>query len=297
MTRSTPKKLVLSLSLALTAFSAVLAEGNKTHVNWATFNVRLDTKADSLNRWDYRKDTVADYIRRNQIDIIGMQETLANQIDDLVEALPNYGYVGVCREDGDRKGEATPIFFRTDRFEVLESNTFWLSQYPDSVGFIGWDGACTRIATWAKLRNKDNGQVFMAVNTHFDHIGKEARRNAALLIVDRMKKIVADEPVVLTGDFNVNDESEPYRIITSGDLAMFDSYKEAATTSGPSYSWHDYGRCPIEKRDKIDFIFVTKGVEVLSSHILQEHEYNPEKPETRWGYVSDHNPIIAELEF
>ncbi len=285
------------LFLAVVTLCGACSEGQPTRVNWATFNIRYDNPEDSLNNWQYRREAVADYITTNAIDIVGMQEVLYNQLQDLVSLLPSYNYVGVCRDDGDKEGEASPIFYRADRFEVLDSSTFWLSQYPDSVGFIGWDGACTRIATWAKLRDKATDKVFMAINTHFDHVGAEARKNAALLIIDKIKEIVGSEPAVLTGDLNVSDKSEAYRTITTNEFVLRDTYKEAPVVTGPSYTWHDFGQCNPMFRDKIDFIFVTADVKVLAAHIDQEHAYDPAQPETEWGYLSDHNPVMAEIEF
>ncbi|MCF0160775.1 MAG: endonuclease/exonuclease/phosphatase family protein, partial [Bacteroidaceae bacterium] len=170
-------------------------------LTWASMNVRLDTPADSMKNWMYRRDTMANFIKAQDLDIVGMQEVLYNQLTDLSERLPEYSHVGVGREDGATQGEHMCIFFKKDKFDVLDSNTFWLSQYPDSIGFVGWDGACPRVATWAKLKDKETGKVFMAVNTHFDHIGVEARHNGALLIMERIKDIVGDQPAVLTGDF------------------------------------------------------------------------------------------------
>ncbi len=284
-------------ALIVLSFCASCSEVQKIHVNWATFNIRLENPGDSLNNWEYRKEMVADYVKLNDIDIVGMQEVVYSQLEYLAAALPDYDYVGVCREDGDKKGEATPIFFRSDRFEALASNTFWLSQYPDSIGFIGWDGAYPRIATWVKLRDKSNDRIFMAINTHFDHIGVEARKNAALLIIDKIKEIVGDELAVLTGDFNVGEDSEAYHTITENEFVLLDSHKLAPITTGPAYTWHDFGKEIPSQKEKIDFIFVTKDIEVLSSNIFQEHTYDPEKPETEWGYLSDHNPVMAELAF
>ena len=122
------------------------------------------------------------------MDIVGMQEVLHNQLEDLLQRLPGYKSIGVGRDDGKTKGEYAPILYKEDRFEVLDSNTFWLSQYPDSIGFIGWDGACTRIATWAKMKDRQSGKIFMAVNTHFDHVGVTARREGALLIIRKIKR-------------------------------------------------------------------------------------------------------------
>ncbi len=277
------------------AFCSCSTEKSDT-VKWATFNIRYDNPEDSLNNWKYRRDMVANFIKANNIDIIGMQEVLYNQLTDLSERLPEYDHVGVCRDDGDKKGEASPLFFRKDKFNALDTGNFWLSQYPDSAGFIGWDGACCRIASWAKLEDKKTGQVFMAVNTHFDHVGVEARRNAALLIIERIKEIVGDKPAVLTGDFNVNDKSEAYKTITTNEFVLRDAHKIAEHTSGPAYSWHDWGKQPMKDREKIDFVFTTKNIRVISSRIEQNHEIDSLKPETQWGYISDHCPVVTELE-
>lgn len=262
----------------------------KVRVAWATFNVRYDNPGDSLNSWPYRRDTVCGFIRTRGLDVVGMQEVLHGQLEDLKAGLPGYAAVGVGRDDGKEAGEYSPLFYRADKFELLDSSTFWLSQYPDSAGFIGWDGACTRIATWAKLRDRATGKVFMAVNTHFDHVGTEARRQGALLIIRRIKDIVGDRPAVLTGDFNVNDRSEAYRTLTTNDFVLRDAYKIADRRTGPAYTFHDFGREPMERREKIDFIFVTPHVKVLRADIAPN-------PETPTGYLSDHNPHMALLEF
>ena len=286
------------LVFALAAFMAVTMnargirqnQSENIQVKWATFNIRYDNPDDKLNNWKYRKDTVAQYIQDKDLDIIGMQEVLHNQLMDLKERLPQYTAVGVGREDGKTKGEYAPLFFRTDKFEVLDSNTFWLSQYPDSAGFIGWDGACTRIATWAKLKDKKTGKIFMAVNTHFDHVGVEARKNGALLIIKRIKEIVGNRPAVVTGDFNVTDKSEAYHTMTTNEFVLFDVFKKNAEHVGPTYTFHDFARIPLEKREKIDFIFVTPNIKVIKTEIAQN-------PETKTGFLSDHNPHMALLEF
>lgn len=287
------KKLLI---ICLAGISGILTNAcqekktEKITVNWATFNIRYDNPADSLNNWKYRKDTVAAFIKANQLDIVGMQEVLHNQLEDLKQRLPEYAEVGVGREDGKTQGEYAPLFYRRDRFEALDSNTFWLSQYPDSVGFIGWDGACTRIATWAKLKDRKTGKIFMAVNTHFDHIGVEARKNSALLIIQKIKEIVGDQPAVLTGDFNVSDQWDAYTTITTNSFVLKDAYKIADKQEGVNYTFHDFGREPIDKREKIDFIFVTPQIKVKDTSIPQESQ-----GET--GFLSDHNPQLATLEF
>lgn len=279
------------ITLSIIIFTACnnkrLAE-NDILVKWCTFNIRYDNPADSLNNWKFRKDSVADFIAKNNFDVIGMQEVLDNQLNDLKKKLPQYSHVGVGREDGKTGGEYAPIFYLHDKYELLDSNTFWLSQYPDSAGFIGWDGACTRIATWAKLKDIKSGKIFMAVNTHFDHVGTEARKKSALLIIDKIKEIVGNKPAILTGDFNVTDSSEAYKTITNNNFVIKDAYKICDKKEGTTYTFHDFGRIALEKRQKIDFIFVTPSIKVLETKIA-ENKNN--------FFLSDHNPHIATLEF
>lgn len=272
----------------------ILSFSCNTHHNhsikWGTFNIRYDNPADSINGWEYRKDSVADFIKDNSIDVIGLQEVLNNQLTDLKDRLPEYGSTGVGRDDGKEKGEYAPILYRKDKFELMESNTFWLSQYPDSAGFTGWDGACTRIATWARLRTKTNNQTIFTVNTHLDHVGREARQKGILLIIEKIKELAKDAPVVITGDFNVSDTSEVYQTITSADLKLIDAHKKAEKSYGVQYTFHNFGKQPSDKREKIDFIFVTPGIKVKESNIPEEGNLNG-------YYISDHNPQIVSLEF
>lgn len=256
----------LGLSLCMTIASCHAPQPT-SEITWSTFNIRYDNPYDSLNSWTYRKDTVANFIKAQNLDIVGMQEVLHQQLEDLKSRLPEYAEVGVGREDGKTQGEYAPLFYKKDRFELLDNNTFWLSQYPDSVGFIGWDGACTRIATWAKLKDKTNGKIFMAINTHFDHVGTEARKKGALLIIEKIKEIVGDQPAVVTGDFNVSDQSEAYQTITGNSFVLKDAHKIALQQEGASYTFHDFGRIPADSCEKIDFIFVTPQIEVQRSYI------------------------------
>lgn len=280
------KRLFLAIAVITSAFFSLPCQAQT--ITWATFNIRYDNPADQSNNWQFRKDTVTRFIQAQDMDIVGMQEVLHNQLEDLLQRLSSYKSIGVGRDDGKTKGEYAPILYKEDRFEVLDSNTFWLSQYPDSIGFIGWDGACTRIATWAKMKDKQSGKIFMAVNTHFDHVGVTARREGALLIIRKIKEIVGDRPAVLTGDFNVNDQSEAYRTITSNAFVLKDAAKIAGKQTGVDYTFHNFGQIPSEQCEKIDFIFVTPQIKVLDSFI-------PKEAAPGSKFLSDHNPQIVHL--
>ena len=279
-------KKILFLLLAIVTMASCTEE--KANVRWATFNMRLDTPADSLNNWKYRKERVAQYIQNMKLDVVGTQEVLQNQFNDLKSLLPDFEGVGVARDDGKETGEYSAVFYRKSVFDALDSGTFWLAENPDSVGMMGWDAACVRVATWAKLQHKATGKIVMAVNTHFDHVGKVARRESALLIIRKIKEIVGNRPAVLTGDFNVTDQSEAYNTIVSNEFVLLDAHKVAEKVGGVSYTFHDFDRREMEKRSKIDFVFVTPQIKVLQSEVTQE---------VKEALLSDHNPQWTELEF
>ena len=279
-------KKILFLLLAMVTMASCSEE--KVNVRWATFNMRLDTPADSLNNWKYRKERVAQYIQDMKLDVVGTQEVLQNQFNDLKSLLPDFEGVGVARDDGKETGEYSAVFYRKTVFDALDSGTFWLAENPDSVGMMGWDAVCVRVATWAKLQHKATGKIVMAVNTHFDHVGKVARRESALLIIRKIKEIVGDQPAVLTGDFNVTDQSEAYNTIVSNEFVLLDAHKVAEKTGGASYTFHGFDKVDMEKRSKIDFVFVTPQIKVLHSEVT---------PEVKEALLSDHNPQWTELEF
>lgn len=281
-------KKILIMLLAAWCMVSCTSEDKKINVRWATFNLRYDNQGDAPNHWGARKERVAQYIKDTKIDVFGTQEVLHHQFEDMKAMLPNFEAVGVGRDDGKTKGEYSAVYYRKDKFTALDSGTFWLSENPDSIGKMGWDAACPRVATWAKLQDKETGKIFMAVNTHFDHVGVVARNQSALLIISKIKEIVGDRPAVLTGDFNVTDKSDAYATITTNEFVLKDAHKIAEKTAGVNYSFHGFTRVPVEKRDKIDFIFVTPQIRVLHS------EVTPEIPE---ALLSDHNPNWADLEF
>ncbi|MBQ8454043.1 MAG: endonuclease/exonuclease/phosphatase family protein [Bacteroidaceae bacterium] len=288
--------LLLTMLLPMMCFSAPKEKTAK--LRWGTFNIRLKTTIDDEKGWgwDVRRDRVASYIKKNRIDVVGMQEVLHVQLEDLLARLPEYDYVGVGRTDGKMKGEYSPVFFRKDKFEVLEKGNFWLSETPDVPGSVGWDAALERIASYAKLRDKRSGKVFMAVNTHFDHVGVKARRESAKLIMRKIQEIVGDQPAVVTGDFNVTEDDEAYVTMLGGEMVngklvnckLNDAYHMNAKHTGANYTWHNYCRIPAEKAEKIDFIFLTPTISVKRTHIEQP---NPD------AMLSDHNPHWADLKF
>lgn len=256
-----------------------------------TFNIRYDNPADSLDNWAYRKDRAAKAIRFYDADIVGTQEVLHNQLEDLRQRLPGYEVIGVGREDGKEKGEYSALWYRTDRFTAQDSGWFWLSETPEVAGSKGWDGACERIATWARLQDKLTGQELFVLNTHLDHVGVEARREGVKLVLDKVQELGGDLPVIVTGDFNAEPESGVIKQVT--DAAdpehLTDARTVAALVYGPDWTFHDFGRVPMEQRQRIDYVFVKNGLEVLKYGILAEAEGD--------AWLSDHAAVLVSVDY
>lgn len=259
-------------------------------VNVMSFNIRYDNPEDSLDNWQYRKDRAANAIRFYDVDILGTQEVLHNQLEDLKQRLPGYAVIGVGREDGKEKGEYSALWYKTDRFDLLDSGYFWLSETPEVAGSKGWDGACERIASWAKLQDKKSGKKYFALNTHLDHVGVAARREGISLILDRVNELSDGLPVIVTGDFNSDPQSDVIKHITdaANPEHLTDSRDVAAIVYGPSWSFHDFGNIPYDRRPLIDYVFVNQGLKVLRYGVLAEMENN--------AFLSDHAPVLVTVE-
>ncbi len=258
--------------------------------NIMSFNIRYDNPEDSLDNWQYRKDRAAKAIHFYDADILGTQEVLHNQLEDLKQRLPEYDVIGVGREDGKEKGEYSALWYKKDRFTVLDSGYFWLSETPEVAGSKGWDGACERIASWAKLKDNTSGKEIFALNTHLDHVGVAARREGVSLILDKVAELSNGLPVVVTGDFNAEPESDVIKHVTdaSNPKHLIDSRSVAPLVYGPSWSWHDFGKLPYDRRPLIDYVFVNKGLDVLKYGVLAETENE--------AFVSDHAPVLVTVE-
>ncbi|HET9747361.1 MAG TPA: endonuclease/exonuclease/phosphatase family protein [Chitinophagaceae bacterium] len=260
-------------------------------LNVMTFNIRYNTKNDSLNAWPYRKDKAASQVLFHHVHVLGVQEALHEQVMDLRQALSQYKYTGVGRDDGKTKGEYSAIFYDTTRLKLLGSSTFWLSLTPEVPGSKSWDAAITRIVTWARFRDLKSRKVFFVFNTHFDHIGKEARKESAKLLKQKVNQIAGKDPVVITGDFNSKPADDPIRIlIDSSDRDRFIDTKLVSKTPhyGPGGTFNGFTSKEIDLQP-IDFIFIKGKWKVLQHATLSQ----------TWEgrFSSDHFPVFAKLSF
>lgn len=281
--------LALAIVLSGCAHLAGGADRSDLALRAMTYNIRLDLASDGPNSWPHRKALVAALIGYEAPDVLGLQEVLLHQKTDLEAALPEFAFVGVARDDGVAQGEFSPLAFRRDRFELVDSGTFWLSPTPSRPG-RAWDAALPRIATWALLRERGAGLRRIAVlNTHFDHVGAEARANSAAIIADwAAERAAAGDPVVVLGDFNLPPSSEPMALL--GDPARsrlrLTRSASAAPPYGPPGTFNGF-RIDSAPSEPIDHVLVSDHFRVVRFATVTQH----------WGgrLASDHYPVAVDL--
>jgi endonuclease/exonuclease/phosphatase family metal-dependent hydrolase len=255
------------------------------NIRLVTYNIRYNNSGDGINAWPNRSNQVAALLDFHQVEIFGLQEALIGQIEDIQAKLPHMKWVGVGRDDGNKTGEFSPIFYNSKKFKALKSGYFWLSETPDKPG-LGWDAACNRICTWILLETDKKDKQFMVFNTHFDHVGVKARTESAKLILKKIKELnTLKLPVILTGDFNLTPEQEPIAVITK-ELKDSRSISKDAPY-GPTGTFNGF-KFDSPLKDRIDFVFVSDNVEVKQYGILSDSK--------DMRYPSDHLPVFVNLE-
>lgn len=260
-------KQILFVFLAFVLVGIQVSEAKELTV--ASFNVRYHNSSDSINGngWKQRCPVICNLIRFNDFEVFGAQEVLHDQLRDMLANLPGYDYVGVGRDDGKTKGEYAPIFYQKDKFKVLESGHFWLSEITDKPN-KGWDAALPRICTWAKLKDLETDFEFFFFNLHMDHIGVEARKNSAKLVLKKITEMCANKPVILTGDFNVDQHSPNYAVLEGSDL-LNDSYEVATVKYALNGTFNNF-KADRKTDSRIDHVFVSPSFTVERYGILTD---------------------------
>ncbi|HEX7014673.1 MAG TPA: endonuclease/exonuclease/phosphatase family protein [Cyclobacteriaceae bacterium] len=272
------RTLLLLVVLALTTPVFTLAQTLKI----MTYNIRFDNPRDGRNAWPNRKDRLIQLVREQTPDVLGVQEALHHQLTDMLAGLNDYAMVGVGRDDGKEKGEYSAILYRKSAFELRDQNTFWLSETPEVPGSKSWDAAITRVVTWARLYSKALGTEILAVNTHFDHIGKEARLRSAELIRKKIAELAGDLPVVVTGDFNFTRNDPPYQ-------AMMKPGGYKLTDSAPSNPPGTFCGFEVGSQEcvPIDYVFLSPHWQRTNYTILDKNNGR--------DYPSDHLPVVVSV--
>jgi endonuclease/exonuclease/phosphatase family metal-dependent hydrolase len=263
--------------------------GNDLHV--MTFNLRVPFLLDATNHWSFRKKNVINTIEKAHPDVLGVQECVAEQADYLREQLRDYTFRGVGRGDGARQGEFAAILYRHDKFKEIDHGYFWLSQTPNVPGSKGWGAWSTRMCTWIKLQPLDGSPAFAMFNAHLDNMSGRSRDMSARLMHERIQSLASGMGVIVTGDFNTDAGTTPYKLLLAGDQLgvpqlLFDAFRVAnPKVRGDEGTHHDFNG----KRggDRIDWILTTTAFTPVSSTINHSRAF--------MGYPSDHFPVEAFL--
>ncbi|QEG00870.1 Endonuclease/Exonuclease/phosphatase family protein [Stieleria maiorica] len=277
--------LLIALPIVSTSAQEESDDGPATQpLKVATYNVRYANPGDGEDVWPNRQEFVIEYCKRN--DIIGLQEVTEPQFAQLRAGLTDFDSYGVGRDDGKSGGEHAPFFYRSDKFEVIDKGTFWLSESPETVGVKGWDAALPRTCTWIHFRDKRSGAEFYVANTHFDHRGAKARAESGKLLAKRLGQLPKELPIILMGDFNCMIDSEPYNAIVTS-LTDARNASESDPT-GPNSTWNGFKK--IQPDRIIDHIFVR------AADVRQLAVHDPKTDRGR--FASDHLPvqIVVSLE-
>lgn len=277
----------------------------------ASYNIRYENHNDvkAGNGWQGRLPVIVDLLTWESPDIFGAQEVLEGQYEDLKRQLPAYAAYGIGRADGKTAGEYAPIFYKKDRFEVVDQGTFWLSETPQKPS-KGWDAVLPRICSWVKLKLRDNHKVIWAFNAHYDHVGVKARANSSQLILDKIEEMTQGEPTVLMGDFNVDQHHRAYQIIEASDL-MDDSFVNAEHRMAHNGTFNGF-HTEQWTSGRIDHIFTSPNIEVSHYALLTpvywrvdekaltvEPGHFPKEVSAKEAHLhmaSDHFPIMARLQ-
>ncbi len=262
-----------------------LTKQSKT-IKAMSFNIRYNNKHDGKDAWPVRKPIAFKVVNTHQPDIIGMQEVLHSQAQDIRANLPQYTFHGVGRDDGKTRGEYSPILFRTSRFTILQKGHLWLSEKPDTPGVVSWDSSMTRMASWVLLSDKyaPKQTPLLIINAHYDHRGRQARIESSKVIAKKMQPISKNAQVIILGDFNVPPFTPPYKTLIS-QLNLKDAHGHMNTDNDRTF--HGFKGIPTGAR--IDWVLHSPSLIASDSKIIRSHQNG--------RYPSDHFPVITSLQY
>lgn len=281
---------IFSALLLMIIPASLHAEEPALAVRVMSFNLRYINAGDTGQKtWLARRDHASQVIREDKADVIGLQEAFRSMLDDIAVRVPGYEEIGVGREDGKTTGEYAAILVKKDRFNVLDSGTFWLSDTPTVPNSATWKNHVTRVCTWAKLEDRATKRMLCFFNTHLDHESQEAREKGVALILEHVAAVSADTPVIITGDFNAAEENPAISKMKISPRHMVDTWRELNLTVPMTDSGTMSLFTGVRDTAKIDYIFVPAGTRIVESEIIRRN---------REGiYPSDHYPVRASVEF
>lgn len=286
----TTKKYRRLTIMALMAFLPIISFGQEMLVG--TYNIRNKNQSDSINGevWSKRCQVIGDLVNFMSPVIFGTQEVLHGQLKDMLNVFDGYDYVGVGRDDGVEKGEYAAIFYQKNRLKLLDHGDFWLNETPDTPR-LGWDAACIRICTWGKFMDTMTEREFYFFNLHMDHVGKVARREGARLVVSKIRELAAGAPVILTGDFNVDQTDEIYLIFTESGI-LKDAYSCAKIRFAENGTFNNFNP-RMKTNSRIDHVFVSPITEVKAYGVLTDIYWSSMSD---IHLPSDHYPVFVRID-
>jgi endonuclease/exonuclease/phosphatase family metal-dependent hydrolase len=291
MPRRISPRLPTALLLVVTAALAAAQATVRDPLTVMSFNIRYGTAKDGDNHWSLRKDMLFDVVREQDADLVGLQEALGAQVDEIVAAVPIYAAIGVGRDDAASAGEHSAILFRKDRLRVADAGTFWFSDTPSVPASKSWGNNITRICTWARFIDR-GGRAFYLFNLHLDHESQPSRERSTQLLRQRIDaREFARDPVIVTGDFNVGEKNPALATLVSSQAAelpppFLDTFRVLYPTEATvgTFTGFKFGNTAGEK---IDYVLVQPGAEVLSATIVRTSRND--------RYPSDHFPVAARI--
>ncbi len=280
-----------SLFLCVLLDSCALTGPKKSAARVVSYNIRYHNPDDGVNAWSKRKEAFSELLGEYDPDILGVQEALSDQMEDLQAALPGHGVLGTGRDDGKDGGEYCGIFFRQSKYNLIDQGQFWLSDTPDVIASVGWDAALTRIATWAILQDKSSGAKIFVLNGHFDHRGVLARTNSARLIMEKTAELSDGVPIVILGDFNSMPDSDAFNNFVGAQVSpkVRDGFEVCSARDGYEGTFQGFDLRSDSKR-RIDYIFLSDDLDCSSYSVPGDLIDNAR-------YYSDHLPVIADLTY
>lgn len=277
-------KTSLKIILTILIISTVHSFGQSTSA--MSYNIRYDNPKDGENWWKKRKEAVVTLINTYHPEVFGIQEGKHHQVQYLDSSLTQYNYIGVGRDDGKTKGEYSALFYDTTKYTVTKQSTFWLSEQSNEIS-VGWDASMERICTYGLFEHKETGNKIWIFNTHYDHIGVQAREMSSKLIVSKIEELNKSEfPIIFMGDLNSVPESNAIQTLTT---TLEDTFHLSTQNhKGPIGTFNGFDpSIPLDNR--IDYVFV-KGIAVTSHLHINDKR-------TDGFFISDHLPVLVTLQF
>jgi len=277
-------RLLLLLLLTASACRAPGAANNVADLRVMSFNIRYGSADDGTNSWPLRHGLVMDVVEEFEPDVLGLQEALRFQLDEIEAEYPHLGEVGVGRDDGETRGEYSAILYDRERLRLVEQGTFWLSDTPERIASTSWGNSITRICTWARFEDREAGGGFHVFNTHWDHRSQPSRERSALLILERIREVVAGGPVLVLGDFNAGEGNPAFRtLVTDGELKLADSFRRLHPAQVQAGTFNGFEGT--SDGEKIDALLFSPHWQVLEAEIVRDNRDG--------RYPSDHFPVSA----